>query len=196
MACAIVTSVDELIQSVRDLQERVAVLIPSIELPDNLTTLCGDGDGLIQRIYNNVSAFVVEAGEDISEANDRPVEEFCHTGTYMFKVKEWIYGIDIVAATICDLNLDSSGGDEGYDETFSAGNGGYTLSVQYEMYQQKDRLILYDQAGSILFDTGCTSGGDTVLVDVPEGVTSIRVVIEPNCEGGSGTAWNLSITCI
>ena len=99
---------------------------------------------------------------------------------------------------ICSLSLNSSGGDEGFDETYSAGNGGYTIVLTYETYYQKDQIILYDQASVVLFDSGCvgTQGERVSNIAVPAGTTSIRVRVIPNCEGGTGTAWYLQIRCL
>ena len=198
--CAIVTGANEIIQAVRDLQDRVSILIYSVDLPENLTTLCGDGAGLINEIYTNVVSLVVEAGDEVSETVIRalePAAQICHTGVYLLAVKDWIDGIQIIADSICSLDLNSAGGDEGFDETYNAGNGGYTLILTYETYRQKDRIILYNQSNVILFDSGCvgTQGEKVANIPVPAGTTSIRVVVEPNCEGGTGTAWYLRVEC-
>jgi len=198
--CSIVTSVNEIIQAVRDLQDRVSILIYSVDLPNDLTTLCGDGAGLINEIYNNVVEFVLSAGSEVSETVSRPItpaEQVCHTAVYFYAMQTWIDGIIVIAEDICSLNLDSSGGDEGFDETYNAGNGGYTLILTYETYFQKDRIILYNQSNVILFDSGCvrTQGEEVANIPVPAGTTSIRVVVEPNCEGGTGTAWYLRVEC-
>jgi len=198
--CAIVTGANEIIQAVRDLQDRISILIYSVDLPENLTTLCGDGAGLINEIYNNVVSFVLEAGSQVSETVSRPIEpaeQVCHTGTYFYAVRTWIDGIIVTAEDICSLNLDSSGGDEGFDETYNANNGGYTLILTYETYTQKDRIILYNQNDDILFDTGCvgTQGEEVENIPIPVGTTQIRIVVEPNCEGGTGTLWYLRVEC-
>lgn len=198
MPCQIVTETNDIIQAVLDLKDRVAVLIPSVDLPDNQSSLCGDGGGFIYEIYSRVQSFVQEAGSDIEETVAMPDLSPCHTSGFLTGIKAWIDGIVVFASSICDLSLDSAGGDEGFDETFNSGNGGYTLELTYETYRVKDRIILYDNNGSILFDSGCvgTQGEAVENIAVPEGTTSIRVVVEPNCEGGSGTAWYLSVRCI
>jgi len=198
--CAIVTAVNEVIQSFRDLQERVSILIYGLELPENLSSLCGDGTGLINEMYNSVVSFVLAAGSEVSETVPSPItpaEQVCHTWAYLYAVKTWIDGIIVDGENICSLNLNSAGGDEGYDETFGASNGGYTLILTYETFWQKDRIILYNQSDDILFDSGCVgTGGEKVAnIPVPIGTTEIRVVVEPNCEGGTGTAWYLRVEC-
>lgn len=125
----------------------------------------------------------------------------CMTGAFMTSLNDCIEHItcedEEEPPPICDLSLDSSGGDEGYDQTFGAGNGGYSIIITYETYYQEDQIILYSQTGTILFDSGCigTQGERDATVVVPVGTTSIRVRVIPNCNGGSGTAWYLSIRC-
>ena len=200
MVCALVTSMSSIIEAIRELQVRVETLIPTITLPENMTTLCGDGggQGLLPDLYFSVLSFVLDAGEDVTETVARPQEPECYTGAYLFDMEAWIDGIEIEASDICSLNLDSAGGDEGYDESFSAGNGGYTIELTYETYSQKDRIILYNQLDSIIFDSGCvgTMGEVVANIVIQEGITQIRVVVEPNCEGGYGTAWYLKIKCV
>lgn len=200
MVCALATTLNSVIQSIRDLQVRVETLIPEITLPEDMTTLCADGggQGLLPALYFAVLSFVLEAEDDVTETVARPREPECYTGAYLFDMESWVDGIEIEASDICSLNLDSSGGDEGYDETFNAGNGGYTIELTYETFFQKDRIIMYSQTEAVLFDSGCVGTQGDVVEEIPiaEGITSIRVVVEPNCEGGSGTAWNLSIRCI
>jgi hypothetical protein len=128
--CAIVTAALAIIQSVRDLRGRVDVLVPTIALPANLSTLCGDGGGLIYRIYHNVVEFVTEAGEDVSEPVERPITpevQQCHTGPYLYAVQAWIDGIQMQLSgcppehtvTISDFHHDNITGVNGiYTATF------------------------------------------------------------------------------
>lgn len=122
----------------------------------------------------------------------------CLNGGYLADLLAHIQSITCEGTgTICDVDLSAAGGDEGYDETFTSGNGGFTITIDYETYYQKDQIILSAVGGATLFDSGCVGTGGTVTVDVdiPDGVTEVRVQVIPNCEGGSGTAWTLSISC-
>jgi hypothetical protein len=110
---------------------------------------------------------------------------------------------------ICDLLLDSSGGDAGFCQDYPAPPAGTIIRFTINTYTQKDRVVVTSNpvgpcspdvsgiSGTVLFDTGCV--GVTGLVKdayVPGGSTVIRVIVIPNCEGGSGTAWDFTTQCI
>lgn len=100
-------------------------------------------------------------------------------------------------STLCDLNLNSAGGDEGFDQDYPASEfsaRGGNLFVEFEAYSVKDQLILEADSG-VLYDSGCISGHVSPTVTLPPGTTHLHVRVVPNCEGTSGTAWVLSITC-
>lgn len=100
--------------------------------------------------------------------------------------------------TLCTINLDSSGGPEGFDHTYPAPEftaAGGTLHVSFNAYTIKDRLVLTADVG-VIYDSGCISGVVSPDVVVPVGTTHVRVQVLANCEGGIyTTAWTLSIHC-
>lgn len=102
-----------------------------------------------------------------------------------------------IGSALCALTLDTSGGDSGYDQTFDV-TGDFAAArdiyVGLETYTIKDQLLI-DANGSNIYDSGCIGAQVTPTVNVPSGTTSVRVRIIPLCDGGSGTAWILSITC-
>jgi len=122
----------------------------------------------------------------------------CMSGAFLVSLKDCIENITCESEDdICSLDLDSSGGDEGFDAQYDAGGGGYTIILTYETYWQKDQVILYGLGGATLFDSGCvgTAGSREEHIVVPSGTVTIRVRVIPNCEGGSGTAWWLKVRC-
>jgi len=100
-----------------------------------------------------------------------------------------------VASIFCNLII--SGGDAGYDNTFNV-TGEFTstrnIYVDYDAYIVEDQLLIYAN-GSLVYDSGCIGTHVTPTVSIPSGTTSCRVVIVPNCTGGSGTFWLVGITC-
>ena len=97
----------------------------------------------------------------------------------------------------CNLTLNTSGGDAGYDNTFDVTGdfvGARNIAVDFESYTVKDQLLIYAN-GSLIYDSGCIGAHVTPTVSVPGGTTTARVVVVANCEGTTGTAWVLSIAC-
>ena len=48
----------------------------------------------------------------------------------------------VPAGGICGLNLDGAGGNEGYDMTFGAGDGGFGLAVSYDTQNVADQVVV------------------------------------------------------
>ena len=97
----------------------------------------------------------------------------------------------------CEFFSGASGGDEEYSETFSLNRVGIptTLDILFEAYAQKDAIIVTASSGES-FSSGCISGFAATTLELPNGAESITVTVQPNCEGGSGTLWDFSITCV
>jgi hypothetical protein len=100
-------------------------------------------------------------------------------------------------ACLCSLDLNTSGGDAGYDHTFDT-TGDFTstrdIYPDFQSYTVKDQLLIYAN-GVLVYDSGCIGAHVTPTVSIASGTTSVRVQVVPNCEGTVGTAWLLSITC-
>ena len=97
----------------------------------------------------------------------------------------------------CGLNLNTAGGDAGYDNTFSTPTEFATarnIYVGFESYTIKDRLMIYAN-WVLVYDSGCIAGYVSPTILIPAGTTTVRVVVIPNCEGTIGTAWTLTIVC-
>ena len=102
--------------------------------------------------------------------------------------------------SLCDLKLDSSGGDEGYLEVFPVftGSVGFDVSVTFTAYSVADRFLIQG-----IYDTGCIGGqagqpsSVTQTVTIPPNTENVTLQVIPNCLGNtSGTVWDLSITCL
>ena len=100
---------------------------------------------------------------------------------------------------ICDLDLNSSGGDAGYLETVAVNTGsvGLDVIVTFTAYFQADRFLIQG-----IYDTGCIGGQAgqpqrvTQTVTIPPNTQNVTLQVIPNCLGGNGTIWDLSITCL
>lgn len=71
-----------------------------------------------------------------------------------------------------------------------------SLKFQYETYSVKDRIIVVYENKNI-FDSGCVGTNGLVSTTVSfSGLSSeIRVDVEPNCRGTTGTAWDFITGC-
>lgn len=123
-------------------------------------------------------------------------------GTYLLGTESIV--VAPCASGICDISLDSAGGDEGYDQTFEAGffeqTGGTIYVREFETYTQRDQLRIFSNGSeAAIYDSGCIATNrnpiTNLAVTIPVGTTTLRVQVIPNCEGGSGTAWVLKIGC-
>lgn len=97
----------------------------------------------------------------------------------------------------CDLTLDTAGGDAGYNHTFDVTGDFPTardIYVDFESYTIKDRLIIKAD-GVEKYNSGCIGAHVTPTVNIPAFTTSAQVIVEADCDGGTGTLWVLSITC-
>ncbi|CAF3512418.1 unnamed protein product [Rotaria sp. Silwood2] len=76
--------------------------------------------------------------------------------------------------------------------------GAGTTSFQfiYQTYSKPDRVKVWNGATNLL-DSGCvgTANEVTVTLTLTSGNSNIRVDVEPNCTGGTGTAWYFKVVC-
>ena len=103
----------------------------------------------------------------------------------------------ILSTGLCGLNLNSVGGDAGYDVIYDVSSdfvSGGTINVSFNAQAVKDQLILFAN-GSVIVDTGCISGIYSQSISILSGTTTLRVQVIPDCEEIGGTLWTLSITC-
>jgi hypothetical protein len=102
-----------------------------------------------------------------------------------------------------DITLNSTGGDAGYDQTFTHQplNEGYNIFVVFTAFFVADALSIFAN-GDPIYTTGCI--GEEVgqplsvsaTVFVPANTTSFRIKVDPLCGGGftSGTVWTLLVS--
>ena len=91
-------------------------------------------------------------------------------------------------------NTQNAGGDTPDTRTIELGKPAGTFNFTYETYAQEDQIVVRYQT-TTLFDTGCVGANGTVPLTYSGTSTSITVQVIPNCKGGSGTAWNYSVSC-
>ncbi|CAF1560529.1 unnamed protein product, partial [Rotaria sordida] len=76
--------------------------------------------------------------------------------------------------------------------------GARTTSFQftYQTYSKEDRVKVWNGARNLL-DSGCVGTGSpvTVTFNLTSSDKNIRVDVEPNCTGGTGTSWYFTVAC-
>lgn len=90
----------------------------------------------------------------------------------------------------------NAGGDVGETVPIDVSGTTGTIDFQYDTLTQPDRMVVFIDR-RLVFDTGClgTQGYRNQLIPLPEGAMNLTVRIEPNCAGGSNTAWNFKLVC-
>jgi len=194
MASEITVSVDAIYAAYADLVARCCDSAPVLEAGECVAPS-------LAALYVAVQSLLAGSGTGCGEftaAVDDPGEPgACLDPSWLAQCQAWIEGIVCDEETLCSLNLNSNGGDEGYDRTFQTpefAKVAGSLNLTFEAYNIKDRLIVSSNLAT-LWDTGCVSGNHSTTVTASAGTTWVRVQVIPNCEGTTGTAWTLSVAC-
>jgi hypothetical protein len=101
---------------------------------------------------------------------------------------------------ICSLQLNSAGGDEGFDQTYSGtitAEEGQNIYMTFEAYRIRDILEVYLN-GSQVINTGCQRSFSSHNFTIPQGPYSVRIKVIPGwigCRDERGTAWVLTSFC-
>jgi hypothetical protein len=74
------------------------------------------------------------------------------------------------------------------------GRASGTFDFSYDTFIQQDRIIVTYQ-GTTLLDTGCVGAAATQTLTYAGTATTVTVQVNPNCAGGTGTAWQFTVGC-
>ncbi|GBE08885.1 MAG TPA: hypothetical protein ENG90_04495 [Gammaproteobacteria bacterium] len=96
--------------------------------------------------------------------------------------------------SVCST-ANASGRDAPQTITVDLGKTSGTFGFSWNMVSIKDRMVLTTSTLTPLFDTGCVSGSGSVSIPFTDSSGKIRVTVQPNCAGGSGTAWSFKVRC-
>ena len=87
-----------------------------------------------------------------------------------------------------------AGGDAPETHTYAMGQSSGTFRFDYDTYAQQDRItVTYE--GATLFDTGCVGASGTQYISYSGSSNNVTVSVQPNCAGGTGTAWTFTVYC-
>lgn len=87
-----------------------------------------------------------------------------------------------------------AGDDEKETHTYNMGTSTGSFQFEYYTRTQRDRIVI-TQGGSTIHDTGCVGERKEVTVTLNGTSSNITVDVYPNCNGGTGTLWDYTISC-
>ena len=163
---------------------------------DTLVTINGTGFGTAtdtRAVYfNGLKATTVTFVSDTQATAKVPAN--ASSGAVVVEVNgQKSNGVPFEVVAQCS-NTQNAGGDTPDTRTIELSKPAGTFNFTYETYAQEDEIIVRYQ-GVTLFDTGCVGANGTRSLSYSGTSTSITVQVIPNCKGGSGTAWNYSVSC-
>ncbi|MEI6165927.1 MAG: hypothetical protein WCS52_01915 [bacterium] len=191
MPCDLITKIEALYAAYNGLTERCCTSISPLE-PDQCAV------SSISKAYYAVKQLMAggscKSMTESTGAQDPGEIGQCMTGDWLERCEAWINGItcndEPDLPSVCDIALDSAGGIEGYDQTFSAQEG--TIHIEFEAYGIPDQLIISTNIATLL-DTGMMSNHLSQDIIIPRGASYLRVQVAGS---SSGTAWTLSVRCL
>ncbi|MBK6687940.1 MAG: hypothetical protein IPG45_25930 [Deltaproteobacteria bacterium] len=88
----------------------------------------------------------------------------------------------------------AAGSDMPETHQFDLGQTSGTFELIYDTYFQEDLIrVLYE--GTEIFSSGCVGESKMIRIPYSGSTTTVTVEVEPNCNGGSGTAWEFQVNC-
>ncbi|MEO8132785.1 MAG: IPT/TIG domain-containing protein [Betaproteobacteria bacterium] len=163
---------------------------------DTVVTINGSGFGTAadtRAVYfNGVKATVVNFVSDTQVTAKVPAN--ASSGDVVVEVNtEKSNGVNFEVIAQCSATQ-TAGGDTPDTRTVELGKTSGTFVFTYETFAQEDQIIVRYQ-NNVLFDTGCVGANGSVPLPYSGTSTQISVQVIPNCKGGTGTAWNYSVSC-
>ncbi len=86
------------------------------------------------------------------------------------------------------------GGDQPEAIEIDLGGRQGQASIDWDMLSVKDQMRVFVD-GALVHDTQCVSGTGSQPFSVPPGAQRIRVEVNPNCDGTTGTIWDFTVLC-
>jgi hypothetical protein len=87
-----------------------------------------------------------------------------------------------------------AGGDPPEEHTIDLGQSYGSFTFDYNTVSQKDQIIVTN-GGVTIFNSGCVGESKSIELSLKGYSPTITVRVNPNCEGGSGTAWYFTVHC-
>jgi len=96
-------------------------------------------------------------------------------------------------AAQCDDTV-RQGGDQPEAIEIDLGGRQGQATFEWNMVSVKDQMRVFLD-GTLVYDTQCVSGTGSQPFPVPPGSQSVRVEVNPNCEGTTSTVWDFKVLC-
>ncbi|NOR76672.1 MAG: hypothetical protein GQ525_16130 [Draconibacterium sp.] len=87
-----------------------------------------------------------------------------------------------------------AGGDPPEEHTIDLGQSYGSFTFDYNTVSQKDQIIVTN-GGVTIFNSGCVGESKSIQLNLKGFSPTITVRVNPNCDGGSGTAWYFTVHC-
>jgi len=145
-----------------------------------------DSAGLTKGVGEN---FIIPVSTDTSVQYE--IRYFLND-TDTLAAKSAAFSVQAIPTVQCGTSI--SGGDLPTVHLVNVNKTAGTVSFRYDAQSVKDRFLVYS-GGTMLFDSGCTSGVYTVPLTFSSAASQVRVVTIPSCQGDSGTGWSASVGC-
>lgn len=87
-----------------------------------------------------------------------------------------------------------SGADTPETRIFDVGSSCVDLTLTFDTYSQQDAITV-EYEGREIASTGCVGADGALPISICGSSTEVVVKVEPNCAGGTGTAWDFTLEC-
>ncbi len=77
--------------------------------------------------------------------------------------------------------------------TIDLGQSFGTFQFDYQTFTEEDQIIITN-GGRVIFNSGCVGESKSIQLQI-SGSPIITVRVNPNCDGGTNTAWNFTVHC-
>lgn len=102
------------------------------------------------------------------------------------------YGVKTERGFCDDVTV--AGNDFPDSRIINVGQSKGSIRLSYQTYTVKDQIDVYYES-KLIFTTGCVGDSGTKKLEINGKETSVKIMVNPDCDGGSGTAWNYALQC-
>ncbi len=94
----------------------------------------------------------------------------------------------------CNANIPHSGGVGQQSYYFLLGRAYGPITLSYQFHDRPDSIVVRYK-GSILYDTGCSSGNGSTPINFSGDSDDIEVIVTGDCNNTGSTGWDFNVSC-